>query len=415
MINTPHLQVIAKPIGPICNMDCTYCFYLEKEKMLTQNNSARKTDWIMSDEVLETYIQQKLQSNDFSEETFVWQGGEPTILGLDFFRKIIQVQQKYANGKRINNSLQTNGILLNDSWCNFFAENNFLVGISLDGPRDIHDRYRVDRGGNSTFDKVMQGIHMLKKHHINFNTLTTVPRWNSTYSLEIYHFLKEIGSDHMQFIPVVERITESRSYNDLSLTHPDNKYDVLSDWSVVSEQYGRFLISIFDEWVRNDVGKIFVQTFDVSLEAWFGQPSSLCIFNETCGFAPVIEHNGDIYSCDHYVYPEDKIGNILNDSLQSIMQSEQPLKFGKDKHDTLPQFCHECKFRFACNGECPKNRFLYTKDGEFGLNYLCAGYKMYFEHIDLYMKFMVNELKNRRPPSNVMSWIQKKEIDKVLI
>ena len=393
MINNPQLQVIAKPIGPICNLDCTYCFYLQKEKMYEQKQVTVKSDWVMQDDVLEAFIQQKIQSNGFSEETFVWQGGEPTLLEIDYFRKIVELQKKYNNGKIINNSIQTNGLLLNDDWCEFFTENNFLVGISIDGPRDMHDKYRVDKGSVPTFEKVIHGINLLKKHQVEFNTLTTVHRWNSAYSLEIYNFLKDIDSRYMQFIPIVEK----------------NEKFVATEWSVQPEQFGKFLISIFDEWIRNDVGNIFVQTFDTSLESWYGQPSSLCIFNETCGYAPVIEHNGDIYSCDHYVYPENKVGDILNDSLQSIMQTQQQLEFGTDKRDTLPQFCRDCKFRFACHGECPKNRFSFTEDGEPGLNYLCTGYKMYFEHIDLYMNFMVNELRNKRPPSNVMPWIRKNE------
>ncbi len=347
----------------------------------------------MRDDILENYIQQKMQSNDFYEEKFVWQGGETTILGIDYFQKIVTMQEKFKNGKKIKNSIQTNGILLHDDWCAFFAEHNFLVGISIDGPHHIHDSYRVDKEGHPTFHKVMHGINLLKKHRVEFNTLTAVHRANSEFPLEIYHFLKDIGSKYMQFIPIVERTEDT----------------IVSDWSVKSEQYGKFLISIFDEWVRNDVGKIFIQTFDTSLEAWFGQSSSLCIFNPTCGFAPVIEHNGDIFSCDHYVNPENKIGNILDNSLPSIMQTQQQQKFGKDKQDTLPQFCRECNFRFACNGECPKNRFLFTDDGEFGLNYLCAAYKLYFEHIDIYMKFMADELRSRRAPANVMSWIQEQE------
>jgi uncharacterized protein len=393
LIKNPNLQVIAKPIGPICNLDCTYCFYLQKEKIVSEKKLHRKSDWIMSDDVLEKYIQRKLESNDFSEETFVWQGGEPTLLGIDYFNKIVKIQKKYNNDKKIKNSIQTNGILLNDDWCDFFAENNFLVGISIDGPNHINDTYRIDKGGYPTFDKVMLGINLLKKHQVEFNTLTTVYRVNSKFPLEIYRFLKDIGSNYMQFIPIVERIKDT----------------FVSEWSVEPKQFGKFLISVFDEWIRNDVGKIFIQTFDTSLEAWFGQPSSLCIFNETCGFAPIIEHNGDIYSCDHYVYPDNKVGNILDNSISSIVQSPQQQKFGKDKRDTLPKFCRECTFRFACNGECPKNRFLFTDDGEFGLNYLCSGYKLYFEHIDIYMKFMVDELRNRRPPSNVMSWIKERE------
>jgi serine-type anaerobic sulfatase-maturating enzyme len=393
MIKNQHLQVIAKPIGPICNLNCTYCFYLEKERIYSGNTSAKKTDWVMSDEVLEKFIQQKIQSNEFSEESFIWQGGEPTLLGIDYFRKIVHLQQKYANGKKNNNSIQTNGILLDDSWCEFFADNNFLIGISIDGPADLHDKYRIDKGGKATFGKVIQAIDLLKKHTVEFNTLTTIHNDNSAFSLEIYHFLKDIGSTYLQFIPVVERMEET----------------IVSDWSVQPEQFGKFLNAVFDEWVRNDIGKIFVQTFDVSLQAWFGKPSSLCIFNETCGYAPAIELNGDIYSCDHFVFPEYIVGNILDNSLQSIMQSEQQIKFGKNKQDALPQFCRECKFLFACNGECPKNRFLTTENGEPGLNYLCSGYKIYFEHIDSYMKFMVNELKNRRSPSNVMSWIKEAE------
>ncbi len=415
MTGVAPFQVMAKPIGPKCNMNCTYCFYLEKKKMFSYDNTAGKSEWVMSDDVLEKYIKQKLESKDFSEETFVWQGGEPTLLGVDYFRNIVKIQEKYNNGKKIKNALQTNGILLNDKWCEFFAENNFLIGISIDGPREIHDKCRTDRSGKSTFYKVMHGLSILKKHHVEFNTLTTVHRWNSAFPLEIYHFLKETGSTYMQFIPVVERITEPKDCYDLSLTHPADKDAVLTEWSVESEQYGKFLISIFDEWVRNDVGNYFIQIFDVSLEAWYGMPSSLCIFNKTCGLDPAIEHNGDLYSCDHYVYPEYKVGNILNNSLQSIMQSHRQIKFGKDKSDTLPQFCIECKFHFVCNGECPKNRISFTENGEFGLNYLCAGYKLFFEHIDSFMRFMVDELRNKRPPANVMSWIIEKEKDYPLL
>ena len=410
MNKTPHFQVLAKPIGPLCNMDCTYCFYLEKELLFLKDSAARKLNWVMPDEILENYIQQKLQSNALTEETFVWQGGEPTLLGLDYFHKIVQIQQKYRNGKTIQNSLQTNGILIDEDWCQFFAEFNFLIGISIDGPRELHNRLRIDKGGKPTFDKVMQALNLLVKHRVEFNTLTTVHSFNASYPLEIYHFLKDIGSQYMQFIPIVERIAESEAADELAANMPDNNNATVTEWSVKPEQYGKFLISIFDEWVRTDVGKIFVQTFDVSLEAWYGRPTSLCIFNETCGQAPVIEHNGDIYSCDHFVYPENKIGNIQNDSLLKILQSPRQLKFGNEKRDSLPHFCRQCEFRFACHGECPKNRFLLTEDGEFGLNYLCAGYKMYFEHIDPHMKYMVNELKSRHSPANIMNWIAEMEL-----
>lgn len=398
---------MAKPIGPICNIDCKYCFYLEKENLYPEKRG--KNNWSMNDETLESFIKQKIESTDLREESFAWQGGEPTLLGVDYFRKVVELQNKYSNGKKINNALQTNGILLNNEWCEFFAENKFLIGLSIDGPRELHDKYRVDKGGKPTFDKVMRGIDFLKKYNVAFNTLTVVQKDNSQHSLEVYNFLKETGSGYIQFIPIVERISEEKP-DGLSLALPGKSNALVSDWSVDPVQFGNFLVEIFDHWVRKDVGKYFVQIFDVSLEAWTGYNPSLCIFSETCGNALAIEHNGDLYSCDHYVFPENKLGNIMDHSLLSMVESEKQNKFGNDKRETLPEYCKNCDVRFACNGECPKNRFLTTPEGEYGLNYLCAGYKKFFNHIDPYMKFMANELKNRRPPVNVMKWAKQRDL-----
>lgn len=398
---------MAKPIGPICNIDCKYCFYLEKENLYPEKRG--KSNWSMNDDTLESFIKQKIESTDIQEESFAWQGGEPTLLGVDYFKKVVELQKKYSNGKKINNALQTNGILLDDEWCKFFADNNFLIGLSIDGPRELHDKYRVDKGGKPTFDKVMRGIHFLKKHSVSYNTLTVVQKDNSQHPLDVYNFLKEAGSGYIQFIPIVERISEEKP-DGLSLVLPGKSNAVVSNWSVHPVQFGNFLIEIFDHWVRNDVGKYFVQMFDVSLEAWAGFNPSLCIFSETCGNALAIEHNGDLYSCDHYVYPENKLGNIMEVPLLSMVDSTQQDKFGADKRDTLPEYCKKCEVRFACNGECPKNRFLTTPEGEYGLNYLCAGYKKFFNHIDPFMKFMADELKNRRAPANVMKWTRQKDI-----
>jgi len=400
-------HVMAKPIGPICNIDCQYCFYLEKENLYSAKQRG-KNNWAMPDDVLEEYIKQKIESTDTDEESFVWQGGEPTLLGVDYFRKVVQLQNKYANGKKINNAFQTNGILIDSEWCKFFAENSFLIGLSIDGPRELHDKYRIDKGGRPTFDRVMHGLNLLRKHKVDFNTLTVVQKDNSYHPLEVYNFLKEIGSGYMQFIPIVERISEEPT-NGLSIVLPGNKNAEVSDWSVEPEQFGNFLIEIFNRWVLNDVGKYFVQIFDVSLEVWVGLQAGLCLFNETCGKALAIEHNGDLYSCDHYVFPENKLGNIMENPLIKMVESEQQKKFGTDKKDELPAYCRNCEVKFICNGECPKNRFLNTPDGEPGLNYLCAGYKKFFNYIDPYMKFMDNELKIGRTPANVMRWAREKD------
>lgn len=302
-------HVMAKPTGPICNLDCKYCFYLEKENLY-----AKKSNWMMSDTVLENYIRQYIEAQNVPVVNFAWQGGEPTLMGVEFFRKAVALQKRHAGGKQITNAFQTNGVLLNDQWAEFLAQNQFLVGISIDGPRDLHDRYRVSKGGQPTFERVMQGVECLKKHRVEFNTLTAVHRHNADHPLEIYHFLKEIGSGFMQFIPIAERVATVPNRDGLVLVSPDDGDEAqVSPWSVEPLQYGKFLCEIFDEWVRRDVGRYFIQTFDVALESWLGLPQSLCIFRDTCGAAMVMEHNGDLYSCDHFVYPEHRLGNILQD------------------------------------------------------------------------------------------------------
>ena len=407
-MNIPDFHVMAKPIGPICNLDCKYCFYLEKETLYP-----RVSKWAMQEEVLDSYVRQYIEAHDTPEVSFAWQGGEPTLLGVEYFRRLVEVQKKYAGGKRIHNAFQTNGVLLNDDWAALFKENGFLIGISIDGPRELHDAYRVDKGGQPTFDRVMRGIETLKRNGVEFNTLTTVHRGNADHPLKVYRFLKENGSGFMQFIPIVERISNQATADGLQLISPNFAGSAnVAPWSVEPRQFGRFLCAIFDEWVRNDVGRYFVQLFDVGLEVWSGMEASLCVFRKQCGAALAMEHSGDLYSCDHFVYPENRLGNIMESPLAELVDSEQQRKFGADKETTLPKYCRECDVRFACNGECPKHRFLTTPDGEPGLNYLCAGYKMFFHHVDPYMQFMARELAVQRPPANVMRWIAVQETQK---
>lgn len=394
-------HIMTKPIGPICNLDCKYCFYLEKENLYPGTKS-----WQMAPEVLERYIEQYIAAQPHEEVYFAWQGGEPTLLGVDFYRTVVALQQKHAGVKTIHNALQTNGTLINDEWGEFLAEHRFLVGVSIDGPREMHDYYRVDKGNAPTFDRVMRGLEKLKAHRVDFNTLTVVNRHNSQYPLEVYRFLKEIGSGFMQFIPVVERRTGEPGADGLVLIRPafDRPAEV-TEWSVEPLAYGEFLARIFDEWVKKDVGRYFVQQFDVALESWMGMEASLCVFRRTCGSALAMEHTGDLYSCDHFVYPENKLGNIMEIDLGKMAGSQQQKDFGLDKLNSLPRMCRTCDVRFACNGECPKHRFLTTPDGEPGLNYLCAGYKHFFHHVDPYMQFMAEELRAGRPPANIMHFV----------
>ncbi len=408
-------HIMTKPIGPICNLDCRYCFYLEKENYYTADRKVLPS-WAMSPETLDLYIQQYIEAQPGHEVQFAWQGGEPTLLGVAYFENVVRLQAKYANGKQIQNALQTNGTLLDDAWGRFLADNQFLVGVSIDGPADLHDIYRVDKQQRPTFDRVMKGISVLRSHKVDFNTLTVVSRKNSQQPERVYQFLKEIGSGYIQFIPLVERNIPdvSRTIDGLIQLHlakpaisNDDDSAPVTDWSVRSIDYGRFLCTIFDEWVRADVGKVFVQHFDVALGNWYGAPGALCVFSETCGKALAMEHNGDVYSCDHYVYPEYRLGNIHEKSLTELVESPEQQKFGNAKRDSLPTQCLECDVRFACHGECPKHRFTRTSTGEFGLNYLCAGYKMFFQHIDDPMKVMCQLLSQQRPPALVMDWAKR--------
>jgi len=399
-IEPRSFQVMAKPSGPLCNLDCTCCFYLEKEKLYPGTKN-----WGMPPSVLESYIRQYIESQQQEIVTFAWQGGEPTLLGIPWFENVLALQQRYSHGKRIENVLQTNGVTLNGDWADFFAANNFLIGISIDGPRELHDVYRIDKGQKPTFDLVLRGIEQLIAADVRFNTLTVVNRKNSHHPLDVYRFLKQIGSSFMQFIPVVERRAPQPSAAGLVLLSPNQAADAeVTDWSVEPEPFGHFLCTIFDEWVRNDVGKYFVQLFDVTLELWLGMPPSLCVFSENCGDAMVLEHQGDIYSCDHYVYPENKLGNILENPLAALAGMEKQRSFGSAKSDSLPTLCRDCDVRFACNGECPKHRFMTTPDGEPGLNYLCTAYKKFFHHVAPYMEFMGRELLHGRAPARVMEY-----------
>jgi uncharacterized protein len=352
----------------------------------------------MSDDLLELYIRQLIESHQVDEVSIAWQGGEPTIMGLDFYRRAMALAEKHRRpGMTFLHTMQTNGTLLNDEWCEFFKEHNFLIGISIDGPRELHDVYRVDKGGAPTFDKVMRGIRLLQKHQVAFNILTTVNSVNGDHPLEVYRFIRdEIGAEWMQFIPVVERINE----DGLTLYQEGN---TVSDRSVLPEQFGRFLSIIFDEWVHNDVGRIYVQTFEAAVRNWLGLgQSGMCVFNETCGQGLAIEHNGDLYACDHFVEPDYLLGNIRQEHMIELVASPQQLQFGRDKLDSLPQYCLDCDVRFACHGECPKNRFLTTPYGEPGLNYLCAGFKHFFRHVNFPMKLIAGLLRRDRPATEVM-------------
>jgi uncharacterized protein len=383
----PAFHLLTKPTGAVCNLDCKYCFFLSKE-MLYPGSRFR-----MADELLEEYIKQYIEAQQVPQVTIAWQGGEPTLMGLDFFRRSIEYVNKYKKpGMTVEHTIQTNGTKLDDEWCEFFHEHKFLVGLSVDGPRELNDAYRVDKGGKGTFDQVMRGLSYLKKHNVEFNILTTVHAANADYPLEVYRFFRdELGAKFIQFIPIVERDNETGFQE-------GNK---VMDRSVKAEQYGKFLIEIFDEWVRRDVGEVFVQMFDVALGAWVGQPGAVCVFAPTCGNALALEHNGDLYACDHFVEPDYLLGNIKEEHMIDLIASDKQRKFGQDKLDTLPQYCLECEVRFACHGGCPKNRFINTPDGNPGLNYLCAGYRAFFNHVDRPMKIMATLLRQNRAPSEI--------------
>lgn len=395
------LYVMLKPIGAHCNLACDYCYYLEKAKLYDD-----VPKHVMSEELLEEFVRQYIGAQTMSEVLFTWHGGETLMRPLSFYKKAMELQRKYAGGRRIDNCIQTNGTMLTDEWCRFFRENNWLVGVSIDGPQEFHDEYRKNRAGAPSFHKVMKGIELLNKHGVEWNAMAVVNDFNADYPLDFYHFFKEIGCRYIQFTPIVERI---RKHNDgRHLAHiSDSEECPLADFSVTPEQWGNFLCTIFDEWVRHDVGEVFVQIFDATLCNWVGHAPGVCTMARSCGHAAVMEFNGDVYSCDHFVFPEYKLGNIRNQTLTQMLYSPRQDDFGAMKINSLPRQCRECKYLFACNGECPKNRFAKTKDGESGLNYLCAGYKRYFEHVAPYMDFMKEELRNERPPANVMEFARK--------
>jgi uncharacterized protein len=357
----------------------------------------------MTEELLERFTRQYIELQSVPEVTFAWQGGEPTLMGLSFFERAVQLQKRYQrHDLTVNNTLQTNGIMLNDKWCRFFREHNFLIGISIDGPSHLHDVYRVDRGNHSTFERVMTGVELLKNHEVEFNTLTCVHTANSDYPLEVYRFLRdEVQSRFIQFIPVVLRDNETGF----------QQGEAVREHSVGGRQYGYFLKTIFDEWVRRDVGRVFVQTFDSALAAWVGQAPGVCVFDKTCGTAMVLEHNGDLYSCDHFVEPDYLLGNIVETDLAALVGSTKQMQFGLAKRDTLPRYCHECPVLFACNGGCPKNRIRHTPNGEPGLNCLCEGYQAFFRHVAPQMEFMARELAAGRPPANVILAVASQEAE----
>ena len=393
------LYVMLKPVGALCNLACDYCYYLEKSKLYTQNPRH-----VMSDELLERFIKEYIESQTIPQIMFTWHGGETLMRPLSFYKRAIELQKQYGRGRHIDNSIQTNGTMLTDEWCQFFKENNFLVGISIDGPQDFHDEYRRNKMGAPSFHKVMQGINLLKKHGVQYNCMAVVNDYNADFPLEFYNFFKEIGCEFLQFAPIVERLKEDNA-SPTSLASANDKEAKLAPFSVSPEQWGNFLCTIFDEWVRNDVGKIFIQIFDSTLANWVDEQPGVCTMAKTCGHAGVMEFNGDVYSCDHFVFPEYKLGNIYTNPLASMMYSDKQLKFGVDKFDKLPSQCKECDVLFACNGECPKNRFTLDKYGEYGLNYLCEGFYKFFKHVSPYMDYMKKELLAKRPPSNVMKWV----------
>ena len=394
------LYVMLKPAGAHCNLACKYCYYLEKNKLYP---TAQRH--LMSDEMLERFTREYIEAQTMNQVLFTWHGGEPLLRSIDFYRKALSLQQKYAGGRRIDNVIQTNGTLLTDEWCEFFAQNHWLVGISIDGPQPDHDHYRLTAAGKPSWKKVMQGIKLLKKHGVEWNAMAVVNAYNANHPMEFYRFFKENGCQFLQFTPIVER--QTRHEDGRTLASLADKDEIsLSEASVAPEQWGYFLCAIFDEWVRKDVGKIFVEIFDCTLANWMGISPGICAYSKECGHAGVMEHNGDVYSCDHFVFPEYKLGNIRDHSLIDMLYGEQQQEFSRLKHSSLPRQCKECDMEFACHGECPKNRFMKDKYGDSGLNYLCPGYYHYYQHVAPYMDYMKQELMSQRPPSNIMKVIQ---------
>ncbi len=397
------IHVVAKPIGPACNLNCEYCFYLEKQALFPAGEQYR-----MTDKVLSAFIAGYISSQPTPVVEFVWQGGEPTMLGIDFFKRVVELQKPFAKGKTITNSLQTNGTLLDDEWCRFLKRHNFMVGISLDGPQEIHDRYRKDRKGRGTFEQVMRGLRLLQEHKVEYNVLACVAHETAARPLDVYRFFRGAGVEFIQFTPIVERMPDPQSAGQglrlaapAALGSPEGQGEV-TDWSVRPEDYGDFLIAVFEEWVRNDVGRVFVMNFEWALNAWIGNPSPVCVHAKQCGRSLVIEHNGDVYACDHCVYPQYRLGNILTGTLQDMAARSLKSGFGVTKETALPRRCRECDVLAACRGGCTKHRFAATFDEEPGLHYLCEGYRKYFLHIRKYLRVMAQLLEHGQPVSLVM-------------
>lgn len=403
----PGIHVLAKPIGPVCDIKCDYCFYLEKRALYGSSELYR-----MPDDVLASYIEQYVEAQSTPVVEFVWHGGEPTLLGLDFFRRVVELQAPFRARKEIRNTLQTNGLHLDDAWCEFFKVNDFFIGISLDGPAEVHDRYRKDRHDKGTFERVMAGVRLLQAYGVEFNALACVGRDTADRALDVYRFFKEAGIHHIQFTPIVERQPEPATQAiglwlapPAALDRPEPNTRV-TPWTVEPEKYGDFLIAIFEEWVRKDVGTTFVMNFEWALTAWVGEPSPVCIFSRQCGRAVAMEHDGSVFACDHYVYPEYRLGNVLDDNLGAMVERSVASGFGPHKETTLPRWCRECDVLNACWGGCPKHRFTISPHGEPGLHYLCAGYKKFFRHIRKYLRAMATLIENDLPVSYVMEAVK---------
>jgi uncharacterized protein len=406
MLKYPNIPIsfnlMAKPVGALCNLDCNYCYY--RGKMCTYDNNP----YMMKEEVLESYVKQYIQSQASPVVVFSWQGGEPTLAGPAFYEQALYFQKKYAGNKKIENTIQTNATLLDESWCRFLKRHKFLVGISIDGPKEIHDYHRRGVGQSSSWEKVMRGISLLRDHGVPFNTLTAITRHSARFPLGIYTFLKGLGSAYQQYAPVVERYLRHKTTIEPELSPPEVRLGAaLTTWSVPAGMYGDFMVSIFDEWVRHDVGKVFVQLFETTLASWLGEDPGLCLFRKYCGNALVMEQNGDIYACDHFVFPRYLNGNIMKTPLQQLVLSAEQIRFGLNKYDDLPSMCRSCEYLFACHGECPKNRISTTPEGEYGLNYLCPGLKRYFQHVAPFMYHMAAQVRQGRSIVSVQEFARK--------
>ena len=394
------MYLMAKSVGAACNLRCSYCYYLEKQGLYDHSSQ------LMSDETLERFVREYIESQTTPEVLFIWHGGEPLLRPIAFYHRALGLQHRYANGRRVDNCIQTNATLIDDQWCKFFKTNNFLVGVSIDGPEQMHDSLRTTHDGRGSFRDVMRGLRLLAKYGVEWNAMATVNAVNVEHPLEFYRFFRdELGCRYLQFTPVVERtaVVDGRC----RLLHVEQQGGEVAPWSVTAEKWGRFLCAIFDEWVASDVGRVFVQLFDATLENWVGAPVGVCTMSKYCGQGAAIEHNGDVYSCDHYVFPEYRLGNIHDSSLIDMMYGSRQREFGEAKYSTLPEQCRRCRYEFACHGECPRNRFIHTADGEPGLNYLCKGYYAFFEHVNRAMDFMRGQLERGLPPADVMSWLKR--------